>query len=269
MEPIKNLISQQTANPVEILENFSHIQLTEDETESALREARKEKHYRLAHEAWKAKISEPVQYPHLNSMQLKELIIRKGNKLFGEFIQDDYNSEIINHLCLYFSGESQFEAIYGQNSLEKGIMLVGGIGRGKTALMSLFQENSFRSFAMVNCSKIAEDYSDQGTAVMDKYSTLIQSSRPDLTFGQKFLGICFDDLGTEENKKHFGNQANVMAELIVLRHANAYQLRGQTHVTTNLTSEDIDNLYGHRVRSRMREMFNVIAFGKDSIDRRK
>ena len=251
------------------MENFKHIQLTEEESEAALREARKKKHYELEHIKWREKISQPVQYPSLNWMQLKDLVIKKGDQLFGEFILDEHNSEIVHHLALYFSNDSQFEAIYGANSLQKGILLAGGIGRGKTALMSLFQENSFRSFAMVNCSKIADDYTEQGTAIMDKYSTLIQSSRPDLTFGQKFIGCCFDDLGTEENKKHFGNQANVMAELIVLRHANAYQLRGQTHITTNLTTDDIEAMYGHRVRSRMREMFNVIAFGKESTDRRK
>ncbi|WP_322348420.1 hypothetical protein [Marivirga arenosa] len=33
-----------------------------------------------------------------------------------------------------------------------------------------------------------------------------------------------------------------------------------THATTNLIPTELENLYGNRVRSRMREMFNLIAF---------
>jgi DNA replication protein DnaC len=42
-----------------------------------------------------------------------------------------------------------------------------------------------------------------------------------------------------------------------------------THATTNLSAEELEKLYGNRVRSRMREMFNLIAFGADVADKRK
>jgi DNA replication protein DnaC len=41
-----------------------------------------------------------------------------------------------------------------------------------------------------------------------------------------------------------------------------------THVTTNLSASELERFYGDRVRSRMRQMFNLIAFDKDSIDKR-
>ncbi len=34
-----------------------------------------------------------------------------------------------------------------------------------------------------------------------------------------------------------------------------------THITTNLDSQDIEEVYGLRVRSRLREMCNVVCFG--------
>lgn len=33
-----------------------------------------------------------------------------------------------------------------------------------------------------------------------------------------------------------------------------------THATTNLSASELEDYYGNRVRSRMREMFNLIAF---------
>ena len=41
-----------------------------------------------------------------------------------------------------------------------------------------------------------------------------------------------------------------------------------THITTNIGATEIENIYGSRVRSRMREMFNLISFEKDVKDKR-
>lgn len=41
-----------------------------------------------------------------------------------------------------------------------------------------------------------------------------------------------------------------------------------THVTTNLSAPEIEQRFGNRVRSRMREMFNVVAFDKNTQDKR-
>jgi DNA replication protein DnaC len=41
-----------------------------------------------------------------------------------------------------------------------------------------------------------------------------------------------------------------------------------THVTTNLSASELEEKYGNRLRSRMREMFNLVAFDKNSKDKR-
>ncbi|HCO82830.1 MAG TPA: ATPase, partial [Arenibacter sp.] len=43
----------------------------------------------------------------------------------------------------------------------------------------------------------------------------------------------------------------------------------KTHATTNLNAEELEELYGNRVRSRMRDIFNLIAFDKNTNDKRK
>lgn len=41
-----------------------------------------------------------------------------------------------------------------------------------------------------------------------------------------------------------------------------------THLTTNLNSKEIETLYGIRIRSRMREMFNLISYSPFAKDKR-
>lgn len=42
-----------------------------------------------------------------------------------------------------------------------------------------------------------------------------------------------------------------------------------THATTNLNAEELEEGYGNRVHSRMRELFNFIAFDMGAGDKRK
>ncbi|MBI9062559.1 MAG: hypothetical protein JEZ14_11285 [Marinilabiliaceae bacterium] len=42
-----------------------------------------------------------------------------------------------------------------------------------------------------------------------------------------------------------------------------------THLTSNLGPSDIEKFYGERVRSRLREMVNIITFPSSTVDKRK
>lgn len=179
----------------------------------------------------------------------------------------DYNKSIIYLLCQYFSQDPKFEE--SGFSLKKGIMLVGPVGCGKTTIMKAFGRNSTNGYAIVACRKVSTDYTDKnegGHLALNKYSSLLPTYA-DRNFGQKELGFCFDDLGTEGTKKHFGNEMDVMAEIIYNRYDAG--LLSKTHFTANLTSDDIDETYGQRVRSRLREMCNFISFDPKAPDYRK
>jgi len=43
----------------------------------------------------------------------------------------------------------------------------------------------------------------------------------------------------------------------------------KTHCTINLNAKELEESYDKRVRSRIRQMFNLVAFEKDSKDKRK
>jgi hypothetical protein len=81
-------------------------------------------------------------------------------------------------------------------------------------------------------------------------------------------GYCFDDLGAERQIKYFGNECNVIAEIILSRY-DIYTVKNiQTHITTNLSASEIENAYSNRIRSRFCKMLNLIAFDKNTLDKR-
>jgi len=59
-----------------------------------------------------------------------------------------------------------------------------------------------------------------------------------------------------------------MAEILLSRYDLFITQKLITHLTTNLNSSEIEQIYGDRVRSRMREMFNLVSFSNDAKDKR-
>lgn len=68
--------------------------------------------------------------------------------------------------------------------------------------------------------------------------------------------------------KYFGNETNVMAEILLSRYDLLINRKIPTHLTTNLSASEIESAYGNRVHSRMRQMFNLIAFENSTPDKR-
>ena len=150
--------------------------------------------------------------------------------------------------------------------LKKGLFLTGPIGCGKTTLLKLMQKfpSQRRSFRMFSTRQIVSEFMQSGYETIEKYSrgNLYNETRQP-------QAICFDDLGAESASKYFGNDCNVMAEILLTRY-DLFKEKGLiTHITTNLTATEIETIYGNRLRSRMREMFNLFGYDEISKDKRK
>ncbi|MFC6876909.1 ATPase [Flavobacterium myungsuense] len=148
-------------------------------------------------------------------------------------------------------------------NINKGIILSGPVGCGKTSLMFIlnyFFQNSF-NYKMKPCRDIAFEFASKGYEALNPF--IKKESKQ-----TRMNTYCFDDLGTEKQIKHFGNECNVMAEILLTRYDSFIHDKTMTHVTTNLSASELEAFYGDRVRSRMRQIFNLIAFDKDSIDKR-
>ena len=201
--------------------------------------------------------------PHYNYPEIINWLEAKGTKLYGnhfKILETDY--PIVYKLIAYFLKDQQ--TCYQLNiNLEKGILLTGPIGCGKTTLMTLMKHlaPADNKFSVKPCRDISFEFIQDGYQIIHKYSIgKLYQSEP--------RTYCFDDLGTENNLKYFGNECNVMAEILLNRYDLFISKKLQTHITTNLSATEIENHYGNRVRSRLRTMLNLIAFDKTTPDKR-
>lgn len=187
----------------------------------------------------------------------------KGVELYGRHFQipeSDYS--ILYRLIAYFLKDEATAYQYGI-SLDKGILLAGPVGCGKTSIMNIMKYLTpiGHKFYVKPCREISFEFIQDGYKVLHKYSTgRLEHSDPKI--------ICFDDLGIENNLKYYGNECNVMAEVLLSRYDIFISKRIPTHITTNLSATEIEKHYGLRVRSRLREQMNLIAYDKTTKDKR-
>lgn len=244
-------------------------ELTEEEKESILAEARRKKADLLKYEQdqerrkkWEAEVTRPW-----GPVELEKFILWKVEQKGIPFSLDGDNHTVFKALCRYFCDYDSFEKMGAGFSLKKGLMICGNVGRGKTTLMGLFRANQKRSFKMISCRELADRFVGEGHEMLHIWSKPIPVPRHIDNFYHTEIGVCFDDLGTESSKKNFGNQVNVMENILMNRYDMGVMPYWYTHVTTNLSGDEIEEFYGTRVRSRMREMFNMLTLSGE--DRRR
>jgi len=187
-----------------------------------------------------------------------------GQKLYHpgfKVIADDY--EIIYNLLVYILNDKAGAEKYNL-SFRKGILLSGPVGCGKTSLMNIIRhlQPPETRFIMKSCRDVSFEFIQDGYSVIHKYS------RQSINKDASPKTWCFDDLGTENNLKYYGNECNVLAEILLSRYDLFISRHMLTHLTTNLNSSEIEEIYGTRIRSRLREQFNLIAFSESAKDKR-
>jgi DNA replication protein DnaC len=172
-----------------------------------------------------------------------------------KFHKEDH--EILKRLFVYSIDDVQRCQEYDID-LNKGILLLGPIGCGKTTLMKVFNHLTleYKKYTIRATREITSEFIEDGFQVIPKY-------------GKNFKAYCFDDLGVEQSMKHFGNECNVMGEILLSRYDLIKTAKRITHATTNLNANELEKIYGNRVRSRLREMFNLVSFPESAKDKRK
>ena len=198
----------------------------------------------------------------LNYSEIISWLERKGIELYGnQFKILETDNDIIYKLIAYFL-KDEATCFQLNIDLNKGVLLSGPVGSGKTSLMNLMKAltPTEHKFYVKPCRDLSYEFIQDGYEIIQKYSKGKHYPDPKT--------ICFDDLGTENNIKYYGNECNVMAEIMLSRYDIFIAKKIPTHITTNLSASEIETAYGNRVRSRLRSMLNLIAFDKTTKDKR-
>ena len=195
----------------------------------------------------------------LNNLHLKSSHGKRG------LIIDEETEKVIDLICMYINREIEFEK--KGYSLHKGLWLCGNFGTGKTQMMLAYRELK-KNIGFQSCNDMNMRFLKK-----DEYGNETRKFEGIKIFADKFdiKERIFDDLGEEETTvMDFGNKICIMAYIINERYKGLKD-GCITHITTNLTKNQIIEIYGGRIGSRMDEMFNVIALGSkiNAVDYRK
>lgn len=276
---IKELLKSQSQPEMslqEVLASFSHIELTEDEMTEALIGAKRKKEALLKEQERERIAAENRRVLTETGWSYEQtrayMLYRAGTLFNGAFKLDEFNEPVFNLLCHYFCGSKEFLSLaagMGVNnpSLDKGNILAGNFGTGKTWLMSLFRKNNRQVYHVEQAKDIAFAYQQNGDEAIERHKNKITNAFNDpVVFFQKFSGVCFEDIGAEDVKNNYGNKVNVIGDILEARYVNNC-MGIWFHGTTNLTAAKFEQFYGGRVTSRLREKANFIELGGP--DRRK
>ncbi|PWV45786.1 ATPase [Chitinophaga sp. S165] len=203
----------------------------------------------------------PFDY-HYMLQQVEE----KGRDLYRhDFVIDDIDRPVVTKLIAYFLRDGEVAA-KEKLDLHKGLFLTGPVGCGKTSIIRILSNFSLpdhRPF-IKSSQEISLEFTDLGTDVILKYSR--RAFNP---YRRMPHVHCFDDLGFEPLVNYWGNKINLMAQILFTRYNLMHSHGMITHIITRLNAAELGAIYGDLLRSRMREMFNVVAFQPDSRDKRK
>lgn len=178
----------------------------------------------------------------------------------GKYIIDQRNEKVVYTVFKYFLGDPNFNAdglIKSSPSLEKGLLIYGDYGIGKSLLFEIMHKIGRELITNHNFKSLWFNCVSAGSFI-DEYMNAATSKDSNFTIEHFYKGrLYIDDLGFE--KKAF-NKTEVFAELLFERNRNDVK----TYVTTNLNPSTIQERYGERIGDRLPEMFNIIKWEGES-----
>ena len=182
---------------------------------------------------------------------LKETeLIKKASVPFGRILFDVRDS--------YLSSRSKFGrptiiSEYAQS--KQGVYFGGKVGVGKTMAMQVMA--GVLGGEYVTAPSLSKVFSLKGA------EGFWEASKDYLRWD-----MFIDDLGSEKQVKYFSNTLP-MEDLLYKRY-NLWQLYGvRTHITTNLSMNQIEKRYDKRVRDRLLEMMCPVVCSGESMRRKK
>lgn len=196
-----------------------------------------------------------------------DVLLAKFKLKFKEIEGVEFDDKLLSNvetILYYFARDKRFFKCKNLSSLtkpsfNKGLLIVGSYGNGKTSTMRVLRELFnhtplvFKSYTANKIVSTFEGYDDS----TERYAYIERT---------KTKTAYFDDVKTEKIASNYGKY-NLFKEILEERYIN----KAKTYITCNYKAGDETNnleealfefndKYGERVYDRLFEMFNVIEF---------
>lgn len=203
----------------------------------------------------------------IDEITFDQLKILWGKFAGKDFIYNENNKPVLNMLMAYFINDDRI-LDYDIDSL-KGIMLIGKKGNGKTTIFEIFKrfmkytyQNSiiplYRNIAITSTERIKSSYLLRGN--IEKYGW--NSNQDD--YHDPFE-LIINEFGVSYDFKIFGTPFNeIITSLMMIRYEIFTGMGKLTHITTNMDTEELKNIYDPILIDRFKEMFNIIELKGES-----
>lgn len=195
-------------------------------------------------------------YKIVNGQRLYELdvclafILERGKVMYGDrFVITSMQKKVYYKLLIYAIGAEK-EMAKAELDPNKGLLLMGAPGIGKSAMMQLIKPFFTRkqSYDIRSCSLLTNSFCHKG---FEAIAPLIEKNAKVL---------CLDQMGAEGMGKHYGVNADVANCLVEHFYENRFdQKYPKLHITTSLGSGEIGTRYGEGFRRMLKEMCNVVV----------
>ena len=198
--------------------------------------------------------------------------LEKYKEIEGVYFNGGENNEMLDNLntiLYYFAKDKRFfecKNLSSQSkpSFEKGLLIIGNYGCGKTSIMRVLKQlfdHTPLSFKMYTSNKIVSTFESYNDA--EARAGYISRTKTGIAY--------FDDIKTEKIASNYGLY-NLIKEIIEER----YISKIKTYITCNYRDDDdemslddalkeFDEKYGPRVYDRLFQMFNIIEFNGKSM----
>lgn len=197
--------------------------------------------------------------------QMKDIILFVGQNHVlpkEKFTLTEVDEIIYKKLAYYFTMNPAFmEGLENGIDLDKGILMIGPKGTGKTTAFRVMQDIIERTecslkFEEFSCKAIARNYSSNGSQTLTKY------------VNRKVA--YFTDFGAEpKNPRHFGEGCNTMSEILYERGERYKKFGAKTFLCSNMYNRGntltsltkvLKEHYDPRTTDRIMAMSNFIAY---------
>lgn len=152
------------------------------------------------------------------------------------------------------------------HEMDKGFLITGSIGVGKSAMMKVIQrlfKDTQRRFKWVS-----------GYELRDLSECMTIREIKALYGSNLKCDLYIDDIGISVEVNRFGNNVNIISEIIMERYDLFVNSGYRTHLSSNViatmikndkNTPTLENIYGLRVLDRIKEMCDLIIWNGESL----